>query len=266
MKKNIVFIGAALILFMVQACGVLKNKNPTDLQTSTNIYDKKWKLIELNGTAVADKVNNEDPFITFDSEAQRYAASAGCNVLGGSFSIKNNEIKFSQGMSTLMACTDMTLEESFKTIFGKTLKFEIQKEGDNDLLTLKDGHNTVAKFTNNPSVSSATLSGTWELDYISGPRITFSGLYPDKKPTIQFDLENSRIHGTGSCNNYNATVELDNQNIKVGPIAATKMMCPHIQGEQTFFQTLDKIDKYSVNGNQLTLIMGDIAMMRFKKL
>src|SRR5690606_15471438 len=116
-----------------------------------------------------------------------------------------------------------------------------------------------------PSVSAEKLSGTWELDYISGPRISFEGLFPTKKPTIEFDVNNSRIHGHGSCNSYNATVELDNHDIKIGAIASTKMLCPHT-GEAVFFQTLEKINKFSVSDDQLTLIMGDIAMMRFKKL
>lgn len=266
MKKNIVFIGAALILLVVQACGVFKGKNSTDVETTQSIYDKTWKLTELNGKAVPDKVNGKEPSISFDVESQRYSASGGCNGLGGTFSIKNNKIEFSQGMSTMMACPDMSVEDGFKTIFGKTLAYDIQKDGENDILVLKDGKTVVAKFSNNSSVSSAQLSGTWELDYISGPRIAFEGLYPDKKPTIQFDLDNGRIHGTGSCNNYNARVKLDNHSINIGAIASTKMMCPHIQGEDTFFQTLQKINKFSVSEDQLTLIMGDIAMMRFKKI
>src|SRR5690606_8254082 len=67
------------------------------------------------------------------------------------------------------------------------------------------------------------------------------------------------------CNSYNATVELDNQDIKIGAIASTKLLCPHT-GEAVFFQTLEKINKISVSDEQLTLIMRDIAMMRFKKL
>src|SRR5690606_21724560 len=146
-----------------------------------------------------------------------------------------------------------------------TLQYEILQEGATDVLILKDGNTRIAKFSNNPSLSAEKLSGTWELDYISGPRIAFEGLYPDKKPTIQFDLDKGRIHGTGSCNNYNASIKLDNHSINIGAIASTKMLCPHT-GEAVFFQTLEKINKFSVSDDQLTLIMGDIAMMRFKKL
>lgn len=36
--------------------------------------------------------------------------------------------------------------------------------------------------------NNTALSGNnWELEYLSGPRIAFNGLYPDKKPTITFN-------------------------------------------------------------------------------
>lgn len=36
-------------------------------------------------------------------------------------------------------------------------------------------------------------------------------------------------------------------------------------GESVYFSTLGKITSFDVNGTTLTLIMGDIAMMRFQK-
>lgn len=54
------------------------------------------------------------------------------------------------------------------------------------------------KCTKTSTVSK--LDGTWELNYISGPRIAFDGLYPDKKPTIVFDSKENRVSGNSSCN------------------------------------------------------------------
>ena len=34
---------------------------------------------------------------------------------------------------------------------------------------------------------------TSDLDYISGPRIAFEGLYPDKKPQISFNNETNKV-------------------------------------------------------------------------
>lgn len=111
----------------------------------------------------------------------------------------------------------------------------------------------------------AALAGNWELDFISGPRIAFDGLYPNRKPTISFDIAAKRVSGNTSCNSYNGPYTIDGNNISfTQPMGVTKMMCEDIQGEATFLETLKKINRFDVvDGKTLNLIMGDIAMMRF---
>lgn len=112
--------------------------------------------------------------------------------------------------------------------------------------------------------SAAQLNGTWELNYISGPRIAFEGLYPNKKPQLIFNLPATEVSGNSSCNGFSAPVKIDGSRISFGDGRQTMMACPG-NGEQVFMSTLKKITSYSVDGNTLTLIMGDIAMMRFTK-
>lgn len=116
--------------------------------------------------------------------------------------------------------------------------------------------------------SVSKLEGNWELNYISGPKIAFDGLYPNKKPTINFDLKENHISGNSSCNSFNGKLVLDGTKIDLTqPMAMTKMMCQDGQGEQVFMSTLEKITSYDVtdDGKTLNLISGDIAMMRFTK-
>lgn len=116
--------------------------------------------------------------------------------------------------------------------------------------------------------SVSKLEGNWELNYITGPRIAFDGLYPNKKPTINFDLKENHISGNSSCNSFNGKLVLDGNKIDfTQPMAMTKMMCQEGQGEQVFMSTLQKITTYEVtdDGKTLNLIAGDIAMMRFTK-
>ena len=116
--------------------------------------------------------------------------------------------------------------------------------------------------------SVSKLEGNWELNYISGPRIAFDGLYPNKKPTLNFDLKENHISGNSSCNSFNGKLILDGNKIDfTQPMAMTKMMCQDGQGEQVFMSTLGKITSYDVtdDGKTLNLISGDIAMMRFTK-
>lgn len=125
--------------------------------------------------------------------------------------------------------------------------------------------NTTKVTTN----KSATIAGTWELNYITGPRITFDGLYPNKKPTIIFDLEQNSVSGNNSCNSYSGKLNSAGNTISFkDPMAVTKMMCMDgMLGETTYMEMLQKIDSYTItaDGKILNLLMGDIAMMRFEK-
>ncbi|WP_269225372.1 META domain-containing protein [Flavobacterium eburneipallidum] len=112
------------------------------------------------------------------------------------------------------------------------------------------------------------LQGTWQLNYITGPRIAFNGLYPEKKPTINFDLKENKISGNNSCNQYFGALLLDANkiNFKDAKIGSTMMACQGL-GEATYMKTLEKVDSYSISkdGKILSFISGNIEMMRFEK-
>lgn len=123
-----------------------------------------------------------------------------------------------------------------------------------------------SKTQKNDSVSK--LEGTWELNYVTGPRIAFDGLYPNKKPTINFNIKENQVSGNNSCNSFNGKLNVTGNKIDfTQPMAVTRMMCQDGQGEQIFMSTLQKITSYDVtdNGRTLNFISGDIAMMRFSK-
>ena len=107
---------------------------------------------------------------------------------------------------------------------------------------------------------------TWELDYISGPRIAFTGLYPDKKPRITFNKSTQKVEGNNSCNGYSATYTLKDDTISFGePGATTMMYCG--EGEKVFLNTIKKVNKYEIDAsNNLNLMIDDITMLRFKKI
>ncbi|MUH34425.1 META domain-containing protein [Zobellia amurskyensis] len=104
----------------------------------------------------------------------------------------------------------------------------------------------------------------WELEYLSGPRIAFSGLYPNRKPVISFNKERSRVEGNNSCNGYSADFTLNGKQISFGePGPTTMMFCG--QGEAFFVNTMKKITAYTIDEDgKLNLFLDDVPMMRFK--
>ncbi len=112
-----------------------------------------------------------------------------------------------------------------------------------------------------------TLFGaTWELDYITGPRIAFEGLFPDKKPQITFDKASGRVSGNSGCNGYTAGYVLKGPSLTFGmPGPATKMYCG--EGEARFLEMIQKVDGYEIDQDgRLHLLSGDLPLMRFRNL
>ena len=117
----------------------------------------------------------------------------------------------------------------------------------------------------NPSKDMAFPTGTtWELDYISGPRIAFEGLFPEKKPQLTFDGANGMATGNSGCNGYSAPYELDGKAISFGePGPSTMMYCG--EGENVFRKMIQKVTTWMLDADgKLNLMMGDVPLLRFK--
>lgn len=108
-------------------------------------------------------------------------------------------------------------------------------------------------------------NATWQLEYMSGPRIAFEGLFPDKKPELTFNKESNEVTGNSSCNGYSAPYTLNGMSISFGePCPSTMMYCG--EGEQQFRNMMKKINAYSFDADgKLNLMLNEVPMMRFKK-
>jgi heat shock protein HslJ len=125
--------------------------------------------------------------------------------------------------------------------------------------------NTPKNSVSGKNISS--LSGSWQLNYITGPRIDFDALYPDKKPVITFETTKKKVNGNTSCNSFSGVFTVDENKLKFADnFAMTKMACDG-EGETVFLQILKKINRFDITGGHiLTLMMDDVALMRFSKM
>jgi len=116
------------------------------------------------------------------------------------------------------------------------------------------------------SENTSLFNETWELEFISGPRIAFKGLYPEKKPQINFNKTTNKVEGTNSCNGYSADYTIKGNDISFGqPGPTTMMFCG--DGEKFFLNTIKKVNKYITDDDgKLNLMIDDVIMMRFKNI
>lgn len=249
---------ASIICLTMTSCGLIK-KNNTEIN---ELLFSKWKVVEINNSKVPEQINGNDHNIIFNKSNSQYSASTGCNTLNGGYSITGNKINFSSGISTLMACQDMSLEDGLKKALPEIAKYTILE----NTLHLQDKKGaTIVKLKLANKTDTKNLTGTWELDYLAEPGKSMQDLFQNQRPTITFDHKEKTFSGQGPCNRYSGTFTSENHKIDFGMIASTKMACPTLAGESAYFKALDKANTYSIQENTLTFIMGDIAILRFKK-
>lgn len=261
MKSNILLFSATFILF--SSCNILNNTNKVGLQKASDL-NAKWQIISIENKTIDKKINGKEPVFIFDLVKKEYTAITGCNNLMGGFDLKSSDkIKFSIGISTMMACDNMTVEQGLSRILPQINYYKVS----NDTLSFLDTKKMVkAQFKLKKEDKSALLKGKWELDYTGLTNKSLEDLYKFRKPTLEFNTKEETLIGNGGCNNYSGTYKADGYKLKFGAIASTKMACPSLEGEALYFKNLERIASFSVDANHLTLITDDISIMRFKKI
>lgn len=258
MKKIITSIAFLAILILIVSCHNTKPISGGTTGGSEMLFANQWNLAELNGTAVT---TGKAHLLFYPGQVSRISGNAGCNNLNGTFELTGvNFVKFSTLTTTRMACEPGIRETEFTEALDKVNNWSII----NNQLLLNNGRILLAKL-NAVTVETSKLYGDWELNYISGPRIAFDGLYPDKKPQISFRLDVNELGGNTSCNGFSSKITIDGNKITIAePFAKTMIFCEG-GGESTFLNMLKKVNKYAVEGNTLTFLIDDVAAMRFTK-
>lgn len=98
--------------------------------------------------------------------------------------------------------------------------------------------------------SATSLTGpTWTVTSLSGV-----GVDPTVAITAVFGAD-SRITGSGGCNNYTAAYTTDGSSITIESPAATEMACSELanQQESEYFYLLEGTGSYEIRGDKLTI-------------
>ncbi len=261
-KKITITTLALSIFILIEGCHSTKPVIAVASGGSEMLYMNQWNLTELEGRSFVITAGTQPHLLFFPGQVNRVSGSTGCNKLNGSFVLSAaNSMTFSPLATTKMACIGDNVESKFLAVLGKVTNWSII----NNQLLLKNGKVIMVKL-NAVTAEATILNGTWELNYITGPKIAFNAMYPDKKPQIKFNLTENELGGNTSCNGFSSKITIDRNKISIAePFAKTMIFCEG-GGETTFLNMLKKVNKYAVtNGNTLAFIMGDVAVMRFTK-
>ena len=123
----------------------------------------------------------------------------------------------------------------------------------------------IANEATSESMENPLLKTEWQL-------VSWTEKQPLTKENSTVMFEKDRLSGSGSCNRYTAGYAVQENAMKVGLIAATRMACPEeiMNQEMTFLSALEGAKIYSINGEgnlQIAYIkQKEIGIMTFKNI
>jgi heat shock protein HslJ len=102
--------------------------------------------------------------------------------------------------------------------------------------------------------ASATIAGAQSGDPLAPGQdwrlVSLNG--EDFASLARFNIAiDNRMAGKAPCNTFLGTVEGDASSFKIGPIAATRMACDHLEDETRFLDGLDKARSARLDGETL---------------
>lgn len=129
MKKTLYVLALVFALAACTSKNTEENTTETVVEaTPATLFDRQWNLAELNGDAVVlDTSFNAIPHLKFTEADSSVVGNAGCNGIGGAFTLsENNGITFTKMRATLMACPNLEVEQQFLAILENVKKYRIE--------------------------------------------------------------------------------------------------------------------------------------------
>ena len=258
MKNLIYSLFGTFLIMSLSSCETAKKATNGNL--GSDLFSYQWQLTELDGKPFFAGGPEAAHLIFENSNPIKVYGTTGCNRINGTvISSGENAMKFSPFATTKMACPGDN-ESRFLDAISRTDNWKVAGKE----LMIYSGDVLLAKFTGVSKELAASLDGTWTLNYLSGLRIAFEGLYPDKKPHVVFNLATNEMSGNSSCNLFTSVYTMDGNKISFKDALKTMMYCEG-GGEEAFFNMLKEVNRYTVKDNILTFLINDVAVMRFTK-
>ena len=179
---------------------------------------------------------------------------AGCNRYFGSYTLgTGDQLGFSTPVgTTMMACVPPVSEQERQYLNDLSAVVAFQLEGGSLYLLDKD-HKAILEYT---AIKPQALEGMlWQAAGINNGRGGVVSTATTRLATARF--EDGTISGHAGCNTFNASYEITDDRISIGPAMTTRMHCAEPDGimdqEQEYLAALSRAQVYELTDNALKL-------------
>ncbi len=133
------------LLLSIIAAALLQCKSSQPGKDQVSLENTHWRLSEINGNPIQTPEGSRDAHFILTSAGgeKKLTGFAGCNSMGGSYTLSGNEIKF-MIYSTKMMCPSeqMVIEDFLMKVLTSATEYKIN----GDVLELLDGQTSLADF------------------------------------------------------------------------------------------------------------------------
>lgn len=233
---------AILVLLLLAACQPVTEPTPTPtldaveaaqlVEQIQEISDTTWTVQSFGGPEqLIPGVDDTYPSVNFT--LGRFNGFTGCNYFAGVYNVDGNAVQFDPPAVTGGSCDDEELfeqENTFLTILITATRFEV--EGENIILYADDQQ----LMTLEPLEPVPFEGTTWNHRFYQGNQPMWQPLVPGTSISAVF--EGDTISGSAGCNQYTGTFTRNENEISIGELATTRMMCAEPEG------IMDQEDRY----------------------
>ena len=214
------------------------------------------------GTFVVSEVTGHeivpDTAIVITVEEQQLGVQAGCNAMGGGYTIIGQTLLVETMISTMMACDEPLMEQEQWVSAFLTSKPKVTVEGGTIVLT---GRGTVAETMTLVPASTALDGTIWKLDSVDVNSTT--SLVPVE---VRMAFGDGRVTLDAGCNVISGPAVIESNSLTAGPLISTRKACadPQVTAAETLLTTVfDGTLPMTLTGNQMTLEAKDGSRLFF---
>lgn len=147
----------------------------------------------------------------------------------------------------------------------------VYKVGENTLTKIEENKEKIVKEKQNimqKLQNDVITEKYWKLIEINGKPIERPESNTGKEPYMILKMEDSKVIGSGGCNSFTGSYQMDKPHqIKFSKMAATMMACMDMEVEQQMFKMFEMVDNYTISadGKYLSLNRARMApLARFE--
>lgn len=236
----------------------VENKQPVGEMGALQLEGPEWVLsayINQDGEMVETLAST---FASANFAGGQVNGNASCNGYFGGYEVDGSSISIGPLAATEMFCGNppgvMEQETAFLSAMGSAVEYKI--ESDQLVLLDPNGESILVFDVAEPLVLPGSL---WNVLAYNNGRGGVVSVIQGTEITAYFG-EDGQLTGSAGCNNYSAGYEIDGDQIKIGPAAATRMACGEPEGimeqEAEYLAALENASIFRIENQERLILEG----------